>query len=40
MPNQIARRFYALAGFEPDGAVRPARFDHATLPELRYRRTI
>jgi ribosomal protein S18 acetylase RimI-like enzyme len=38
--NTRARRFYELAGFEPDGAGRPVRLDQVTLPELRYRRAI
>jgi ribosomal protein S18 acetylase RimI-like enzyme len=35
--NTRARRFYELAGLELDGAERPVRLDHVTLPELRYR---
>jgi ribosomal protein S18 acetylase RimI-like enzyme len=37
--NARARRFYELAGFEPDGAVKPADMPGGvTMPELRYRR--
>lgn len=37
--NDRARRFYARAGFEPDGAEKDADMPGGTLPEMRYRRT-
>jgi GNAT superfamily N-acetyltransferase len=37
--NARARRFYALAGFEPDGAVNILE-GLGGVPELRYRRTV
>lgn len=36
--NARARRFYALAGFAPDGAHKPAEMPGGQLPEMRYRR--
>jgi ribosomal protein S18 acetylase RimI-like enzyme len=36
--NDRARRFYELAGFTPDGAVKDADMPGGTIPELRYRR--
>ena len=35
--NERARRFYAAAGFEADGARQPVRFDEVDVPEVRYR---
>lgn len=36
--NERARRFYAKAGFAPDGATQDFEIAGATLPEVRYRR--
>lgn len=36
--NERARRFYAAAGFAPDGATQDYEIAGATLPEVRYRR--
>ncbi|WP_433043077.1 GNAT family N-acetyltransferase [Dactylosporangium sp. CS-033363] len=38
--NERARRFYAAAGWHPDGAVQIEDFDGVPLEELRYRRTL
>ena len=35
--NAVARRFYAAAGFAPDGARQPVDFGEVSLPEIRYR---
>lgn len=35
--NERARRFYARAGFRPDGATQDYEVAGATLPEVRYR---
>ena len=37
--NERARRFYAAAGFEPDGARQPVAFGDVEVPEVRYRTT-
>lgn len=38
--NHPARRFYARAGFEPDGAARMLDFDGSAIEEIRYRQTL
>jgi GNAT superfamily N-acetyltransferase len=38
--NTRGRRFYELSGMAWDGARRPVRVGHITLPELRYRRSL
>lgn len=38
--NTRGRRFYELFGLTEDGARRPVRVGHITLPELRCRRTL
>lgn len=38
--NERARRFYALAGWEPDGAVKDGEIGGAAVHEVRYRRDL
>ncbi|MFG2404695.1 GNAT family N-acetyltransferase [Streptomyces brevispora] len=38
--NASARRFYARAGFRPDGAEEPFEMDGAPVPEVRYVRSL
>ncbi|WP_329024829.1 GNAT family N-acetyltransferase [Streptomyces sp. NBC_00690] len=38
--NDRARRFYARAGFEPDGLEEPFEMAGVQIPELRYRRAL